>query len=563
MERPTGNGDTLKEVLRASVRSTGFWSAIAAIVGVIAAAAGGILQLTIEETSNFSVSVLVIGLVLLFVALVLSPRAVALFMVGRQGRYGTNAVVMTAAFLAIFALLNFLMFRATAGRFDVTATRVFTLAQQTVQVLDDLDVQVRANAFFVGSQSDPVREGAEDLLNEFARRTSNFEYRFVDPEFSKSIAVQYDVTEYPSIVFESIVEGKRQLISALTEQEFVTGILVATGVRQKRVYFLTGHDEAYTTRDVLTGATEDQGFDFAVQGMQRDNYLVLPLNLSQIGVVPNDAAVLVIAGPQQNLDSAELEALTEYVTGESCVKNARVLNTDPELCQGGRLIVLTDPDTPVSVVDFLAQWGVVLGRESIADAISNVGGNLLTPLLQRSNVQYSTVGTSGIVDQLDVTFFPDVTSVGLALPIADMPPHIRILPLGLTTPVSWLETDVENVRYDQGEETLGPFLVAATVEATGTLDGSESHEVARFVVFGDSDFAKNRFFYSNDNADFFLNSVNWLAEDFELISIRPKSFPFRQLVVNTREREFIKWSSWFVPPSVMILLGAFVWWRRR
>ena len=548
MANPTDageTGDSLKEVLLSSSRSTGFWSVIATIVGVIAAAAGGILLLTIEETSNFSVSVLVIGLVLLFLALVLSPRAVALFMVGRRGRYGTNVVVMTVAFFAIFALLNFLMFRASAGRFDVTATRVFTLAPQTVQVLEDLDTRVRANAFFIESESGPVREGAEDLLNEFARRSSNFEYRFVDPEFNRTIALQYDVTAYPTIVFENVEEGKRQAISALTEQEFVTGILVATGMRQKRVYFLTGHNEGFTTRDALTGTTDDRGFDFAVQGMQRDNYIVTPLNLNQTGVVPGDAAVLVIAGPQQNLDSTELDALTQYVTG------------------GGRLVVLADPDTPDSLVDFLARWGVKLGRESVADAISNVGGNLLTPLLQRANSQYSDIGLTGIVDQLDVTFFPDATQIEPVLPIADMPPHIRLLPLGLTTAVSWLESDVENVGYDQGEEELGPFIVALTVEATGTLDEPGSHELARFVVFGDSDFVTNRYFYSNDNSDLFLNSVNWLADDFELISIRPKPFPFRQLVVNTREREFIKWSSWFVPPSIMVILGAVVWWRRR
>ena len=114
---------------------------------------------------------------------------------------------MTLAFFAIFALVNFLMFRATCGRFDITATRVFTLAPQTVQVLDDLDTRVRANAFFVETQSSPIKEAAEDLLNEFARRSSNFEYRFVDPEFSKSIALQYDVTDYPTIVFESVEGG--------------------------------------------------------------------------------------------------------------------------------------------------------------------------------------------------------------------------------------------------------------------------------------------------------------------------------------------------------------------
>ena len=95
------------------------------------------------------------------------------------------------------------------------------------------------------------------------------------------------------------------------------------------------------------------------------------------------------------------------------------------------------------------------------------------------------------------------------------------------------------------------------------MDSSEFHPVAKFVIFGDSDFVKNFFYSSDDNRDLFLNAVNWLAEDYELISIRPKRFPFRRLVINTSEADVIKWSSWFLPPSVMVILGTIVWWRRR
>ena len=83
------------------------------------------------------------------------------------------------------------------------------------------------------------------------------------------------------------------------------------------------------------------------------------------------------------------------------------------------------------------------------------------------------------------------------------------------------------------------------------------------MVFGDSDFARNKYFYSSDNQDLLLNSVNWLAEDYDLISIRPKLIPIRELVLNKREREFVKWSSWFLPPAIMLLAGGYVWWRRR
>ena len=149
-----------------------------------------------------------------------------------------------------------------------------------------------------------------------------------------------------------------------------------------------------------------------------------------------------------------------------------------------------------------------------------------------------------------------------------MPPQITVIPLAMSTPASWLETNPDNVGFDAAEDALGPFILVAAVQALGTIDQDpeeafSSENETKFVVFGDSDFARNNFFFSSDNADLFLNSVNWLADDYDLISIRPKLLPFRELVLNSRERDFIKWSSWFFPPAVMMLLGGFVWWRRR
>ncbi len=543
-----GNTDSLKDIVLSALRSSGMWSFISAVVGVVGVAAGGIIFLTVDELRTFSVSVLIIGIILLAVALVLSPRAVAMFLAGRQGRYGVNVIVMTIAFFAIAILVNFLFFRNTT-RFDVTATRALTLSAQTLKILDELETDVRANAFFVEDDSRTAfaRDQAEDLLNEFERNSSRFTYRFIDPQLRRTVATQYDVTEFPSVVFEDLTESRIQKIPSITEQAFVTGILVATGVEQKVVYFLTGHDEASETRDPITGVIDDDGFDLALDGIRRDNYAVIPLNLKQIEQVPDNAAVLLIAGPRQNLDQQESQALVDYIK------------------RGGSVVALLDPDPPGSFAFVFQTWAIGFGTESIADAVSNVGGELLTPMIQRTNGQFpsSELTRVGIADKIGVAFFPEVTSVGLTVPRADLTSEISFAPLALTTPASWLEANPESVIFDIGDELRGPFAVAAAVEASMTADETERHLPAKLVVFGDSDFAKNKFFSSSQNGDLLLNSVNWLAEDFELISIRPKLIPFRELVVNTRERDFIKWSSWFLPPAVMVVLGGIVWWRRR
>lgn len=540
------------DTLISSARSTGFWSAIAGIVGVVASVSGIILVLMVDELRDFGIAVLIIGLVLLFLALVLSPRAVAMFMAGRQGRYGTNTVVMTIAFFTIMVLLNFLLFR-TSTRIDVTATRIFSLSAQTVQILESLDGPVRANAFFVpGDDSSAfARQQAEDLLNEFNRTNPNFTYRFIDPELEKTLATFYDVQNYPTVVIEDVEQGSQQAVFGLSEQDFVTGILISTGIRQKKVYFLTGHKEAAYTRSPTTGETDPDGFDFAIEGMQRDNYDVRPLNLlEQSGGVPKDAAVVVIAGPKQDLRVEELDAMMDY------------------LLDGGNLIMLLDPGTPPTYRQFINRWGIQIFDDSVADVVSNVGGELLTPMLQRTNGQFVPNSLTGvpIVDDLDVIFFPGATALGLSVPAEDFPPYITYSALARSTPASWLETNPDDVEYNPGLDPGGPLELVVLIQAAASIDGQPvriDNKLANLIVFTDSDFVRNGFFFSVDNADFFLNSVNWLADDTDLISIRPKLFPFRELVVNQRERDFIKWSSWFVPPLVMLILSTIVWWRRR
>ncbi|MCH7800165.1 MAG: Gldg family protein [Chloroflexi bacterium] len=552
MANQASNRNPIVDTFLSAARSSGFWSAIAGVVGVVASVAGVILVLMVDELRDFGIAVLIIGLVLLFVALVLSPRAVAMFMAGRQGRYGTNIVVMTIAFFAIVVLLNFLLFR-TSNRFDVTATRIFSLSPQTVQILESLDRPVRANAFFIPGENSTAsaRQQSEDLLNEFTRQTPNFTYRFIDPELERTLATQYGVENYPTVVFEDIDQGSQQGVFGLTEQDFVTGILISTGILQKRVYFLTGHKEASLTRSPITGETDPNGFDFAIQGMQRDNYDVRPLNLlEQTDGVPKDAAVVVIAGPQQDLRVEELDDMMDY------------------MLDGGNVLMLLDPGIPTTFRQFLNRWGIQIFDDTVADVVSNVGGEALTPMIQRTNGQFvpNTLTGVPIVDDLDVVFFPGATALGLSIPAEDFPPFITYSPLALSTPASWLETDPNKVEFNPGLDPSGPLELVILIQATADISGQPvrvENKSANLIVFADSDFAKNSFFFSVDNADFLLNSVNWLADDTDLISIRPKLVPFRELVVNQRERDFIKWSSWFLPPLIMLILSTIVWWRRR
>ena len=544
------NNDSYKEIILSLILSTNFWSIMSATAGIASVVLGGSIYFAFEGLSGLSLWVILVGSALIFLAILISPRAIAIFIVGRRGRYGVNAAALTIAFFVIVLVVNFIMY-TNPTRIDVTATRVFSLSQQTIQVLDELDTEVMANAFFVSADTDnSVRQQAEDLLNEFSRKTPNFQYRFLDPELNRAQAIKYNVVSYPSIVFEDTKTGKVQGVINFTEQDFVTGILVSTDKHQKIIRILTGHGESEVNKNPTAESLKDTGFDLAISGLQRDNYQVQVLNLKQSNTIPEDTAALIIPGPKDDLDQNEYQTIKNYVDS------------------GGRVLALFDPGTPKLFNNILNPYGITMGNELISDAVSNVAGEMLTPMLQSANGQYAKSEQTGIAiaDKISVSFYPESTSIDLTIPLEDTPPHVKFTPLGLTTPASWLESNIDDLGYDENKMT-GPFILFGILEANGAIEQSplevSGNPTTKIIIFGDSDFATNKYFHSSDNSDVFLNSVNWLADDYELVSIRPKLTSYRELVVNSSERNFIKWSSWVIPPTIMLIFAIIVWWRRR
>jgi ABC-type uncharacterized transport system involved in gliding motility auxiliary subunit len=119
-----------------------------------------------------------------------------------------------------------------------------------------------------------------------------------------------------------------------------------------------------------------------------------------------------------------------------------------------------------------------------------------------------------------------------------------------------------------GTEIAGPLPLAVVVEAVGEVAGgvySDGEQVVtmNMIVIGDTDFATNNYFGSANNSDLFVNAVNYLSKDYELISIRAKTDANRQLFLTKNERDFVRWSGWLLMPSLISLFGFWTWWRRR
>jgi ABC-type uncharacterized transport system involved in gliding motility auxiliary subunit len=131
-----------------------------------------------------------------------------------------------------------------------------------------------------------------------------------------------------------------------------------------------------------------------------------------------------------------------------------------------------------------------------------------------------------------------------------------VTPLVMTGPTALKKTDLKSAAAPPANTPQA----AQTIAMAGKLrEGGKG----RFVVVGSSSWISNGGLQLSGNRDFFLNVVNWLSADEDLISIRPKDPEDRRLNMNQRQSSLMFFGSVIGIPLLMFLAGFSVWWRRR
>ncbi len=94
-------------------------------------------------------------------------------------------------------------------------------------------------------------------------------------------------------------------------------------------------------------------------------------------------------------------------------------------------------------------------------------------------------------------------------------------------------------------------------------EGAQPKKEGRLAVFGDSDFASNTYYNLSGNGNFFLNTVNWLTEEADLISIQPKTSSPRTIHLTQSQGRMIFFVSLIILPLIVLVTGISIWVRRR
>lgn len=443
-----------------------------------------------------------------------------------------QAAVYTLIVLVILGVANFLANRYTKS-FDATANKKYTLSDQSAKIAKNLKEDVTITFWDRSSESFPNAQGLFDRYKGLSTKI-NVVYQEINkkPREAQAAGVKNPL---PNIFVT--VGNKTELAKSLTEEE-VTGAMVRVLKGGDRtVCFTGGYGEASTT-----DATQGEGFGLAKDLTAKNNYKTNEVPLLPTPSIPTDCTILVVAGPKRNYLQPAVEAIKAFVEN------------------GGRALIMLDPplkfkseiDENPALTAVLDSWGVKLDKNLVLD-LSGVGQLFgLGPELPIVTKYQDHAIVREMKDQ--ATGFPIVRSLQVS-----KGDKTTVSALLATTDDAVATEDLQSPQINVKTAKPGARILAAA----GTYTTGKENGNGRFVVVGTSRWIGNGFLTFNGNRDLYLNMLNWLSSDEDLISIRPKDPEDRRLNMNPRQASMLFYFSMVLIPLAIVFAGVGVWWKRR
>ena len=532
------------------------WKGFAGILGAVIFLFGIFAGLIIQSFGEPLVLIhLGLGVLLLIVWLLSSGvRSLGLageVMRGRGVRFGANAILYTAVFAGLLVAANWFAHRYNK-RLDLTEAGVYSLTSQSVQVLERLQKPLTLVGFAAGDPGEEIR-GREILDLYRHHNPGRVKTEFVDPRAKPHLVDRYEMKP-GNLLYIEYGEGAEKGVSRLneiTEEAITNAVIKLTRGEAKKIYYVEGHGEPG-----LEDGSE-RGLKLFAGAVQDEHLTVQGIILARQPVVPADAAAVFLVSPKKPLLPEEKETLVNYVN------------------QGGRLFLFHDPRTTGDVTELAAKFGIEIGEDVIIDQIQRLFAG---PALgaQPMVMTYGAHPITNSMSEQHVSVYNVASSVKKGTTGSGEGNYVE---LASTSPTAWAEKSLDRV-FDADEpmavfepgDLAGPVPLAVAWEkpiapageeaSEGSTEEPKFEQMARVVVFGDSDWVLNSNLQVYANRDLALNVVNWLVGEEGGISVRPKSMR-ASLAPIDRSSFLLILALSFLIPELILLAGLVIWWGRR
>ena len=463
----------------------------------------------------------------------------------RQVKYGGYAALITLAVIAGLILLNLAL-----GQFplqaDLTSSRLFSLSEQTLQLLDTIKTPVKFYGLWrPGEESQEVMT----VIDLYLAKNKNISLELRDPDRNPGFVVKYDKDKKGIARGSLIVEGEKgsrvispndmydysqsrqgnwSITGVAVEQRITSALLFAGTGTTPAVYEISGHGEVPLSA---------MGFQ---EILGRENYELKTVNLL-LAPVPSDASALVLNGPKRDLSTDEAVKLLDYL------KN------------GGRLFVLAD----YTIQEFY----------NLNDVLASYGLQFEYGIVHETDPYYVAIDPR--------TEWPDMAEHDITKPLADKGRTpvvlleamalsiletrrrtVEVTPLMTSSASAFLRANLEdNSENKSPGDISGPFIIGAAVKDPSWIQDNESQ--ARIVAIGAGTLLPLASQGFDANRDLFMNSLTWLNDRPENISLRSKSLFL--MPMNLKLAQVIIFGVLFIfaIPMAFFISGLVIWLKRR
>lgn len=463
----------------------------------------------------------------------------------RRTQSGVYSFLVSLAMVALVIGVNLLatLLPESAVKIDTTAEKLYTVSEQTRQVLAGLtqDVQV----YLI------VEPGKEDnyvvnLLGRYAQLSDHIRLQRINPLIHPTFTAQYtdETVENNGVIVvsaeRSMLVQKNDMFEYGFDYTYYTNATVFNGERKitgaigyvtqtsvPAVYLLGGHAEAVLSKR-MTDAIATENIDLKT------------LDLRSASGIPADASALAIVSPQSDLSAEEASALQTYLDG------------------GGRLLLISgytiEPLTNLYAV--LAAFGMepVRGVVIEGDAAHSISGYAyyLLPELREHAITNPLLASKA-----------DVV-VPTAMGMRETASHrgsLAITPLLVTSGKAYLKADpyaTQTFEREQGDEG-GPFCVAMAAEES--FDDTN----IRLVWMGSDQMMLDQAddIVSGSNVDLVVNALGWMCDKQDSINVRAKSTLTNYLTVTTALKNTMGAVITGVLPAAALAAGVAIYAYRR
>ncbi|MBN1959748.1 MAG: GldG family protein [Deltaproteobacteria bacterium] len=504
-----------------------------------------------------------LGVASLIIYLAVNPRFWRRFF----GSRSTPLLLMSSAAiivaLLVVGVINYVAFK-NPKQFDFTEEGLYTLSPQTTGVLERLKSTVTIYAFI--NSNEPNFLSTQDTLRRYQNASDKLTFEMIDPQSRPDLIQQYQITERgPRIV---ITDGSQEARAKDTSEEELTNAIIKVAEQTaKTIYFLTGHGEP----DIDT-ADAQEGYKGYADALKAEGYGVEKISLlrareaakgdklkakdlkqaqttneenQDILTIPENVPVLVVAATRSPLLPPEIAALEAYLN------------------QGGRMVVLLEPDTDAGLLGLLKQWHIEAHNDIVVDpnpVNRLLGFGAAAPLIQPTQSQETHI----IVKDLTA---PAVFMTTRSLAVSgDGIEGLQANALLEAGESAWGETKLVGgaAEFDD-KDFQAPLSVFIT--ATKTISDSETakkrSDESHLIVVGDSEWINNKYLNVQGNRDLAINMIHWLAQEQSRIAIRPKSRAASQLFLTGEQMAQIKFFSLDIFPVLVVAFGLGIVLTRR